>query len=128
MFCWVLNTPLEYSSVNYFHQKLHLNSLIEAWICNCLYWVRQFWKYKIIKAYYKETQKNCNKRVLFIFGNSCLNIFVSFQEKHPREITFLNKALSYLKRIGVSAKSFYCSSLLKFFTIKLPGGYLILKL
>ena len=42
----------------------------------------------------KKTQKNGNKYV--VSENSCSKNFVNFQEKHPREIAFLNKVAGYL--------------------------------
>ena len=42
-----------------------------------------------MKLCYEETQKNDNKYV--VSENSCSKYFVNFQEKHPREIAFLNK-------------------------------------
>ena len=75
---------------NYFHQKLHLRSL-RGLICLCIYLVQQFWRWinEISKVCYEETQKNDNKYV--VSENSCSKYFVNFQEKHPREIAFLNK-------------------------------------
>ena len=87
------------SVFNYFHQKLHLKSL-RGLICLCIYLVRQFWRWinEISKVCYEETQINCTKYV--ISEGSCLKNFVHFQEKHPREISFLNKVAGYLTLTG----------------------------
>ena len=84
---------------NCFHQKLHLRSL-RGLICLCIYLVRQFWRWinEISKVCYEETQNNCTKYV--ISENSCSKNFVYFQEKHPREIAFLNKVAGYLTLTG----------------------------
>ena len=80
---------------NYFHQKLHLRCLWGL-ICLCIYLVRQFWRWirEISEVCYEEIQKNGNKYV--VSENSCSRNFVHFQEKHPREIAFLNKVAGYL--------------------------------
>ena len=84
---------------NYFHQKLHLRSL-RGLICLCIYLVQQFWRWinEISKVCSEETQNNCTKYV--ISENSCSKNFVHFQEKHPREITVLNKVAGYLALTG----------------------------
>ena len=84
---------------NYFHQKLHLRSL-RGLICLCIYLVQQFWRWinEISKVCYEETQNNCTKYV--ISENSCSKNFVYFQEKHSREIVFLNKVAGYLTLTG----------------------------
>ena len=79
----------EYASgtVNYFHQKLHLKSLIGLWICLCLCWVRQLLVNEISKVGYEETQKNGNKHVPFVPGNNCSKVFIKnfwfFEGKLP---------------------------------------------
>ena len=95
MFCWILNTPLSSKPLTIFCQKLHLKAFIGFWTCLCLNLVRQFWINEIRKACYEETQKNGNKHVLFISGNSW-KIFVNFQGKHLSASTFLNNVAGYL--------------------------------
>ena len=73
-----------FKTVNCFHRKLHLKSLTGLWICLYLYWVWQFWINKISKLRSEETQKNVNKHVRLVTGNSCSKIFVKFQGKHLR--------------------------------------------
>ena len=89
----------KFTGFNYFHQKLHLRSL-RGLICLCIYLVRQFWRWinEISKVCYEETQNNCTKYV--ISENSCSKNFVNFQEKHPREIAFLNKVTGDLTFTG----------------------------
>ena len=53
-------------------------------------------KYEISKVYYKETQKNGGKHVLFGPGNSCSKNFVNFQGTQPYGGAFLNKSAGYL--------------------------------
>ena len=80
-----------FTVLNYFHQKLHLRSL-RGLICLCIYLVQQI--NEISKVCREEIQKNGNKYV--VSENSCSKNFTHFQEKHPREIAFLNKAAGYL--------------------------------
>ena len=89
----------EFTGFNYFHQKLHLRSL-RGLICLCIYLVQQLWRWinEISKVCYGETQKNDNKCV--VSENTCSKSFVNFQEKHPREIAFLNKVTGDLTLTG----------------------------
>ena len=79
--CLILNVRLRSENasgtVNYFRQKLHLQSLIGLWIFFCLYWVWRFLN-EISKVCYEETQKNGNKHVPFVPRNSCSNNFINF--------------------------------------------------
>ena len=50
------------------------------------------------KVCYEETQNNRNKYV--VSENSCSKNLAHFQEKHPREIAFLNKVADYLTLTG----------------------------
>ena len=88
-----------FTVLNYFHRKLHLRSL-RGLICLFIYLVRQFWRRinEISKLCYEETQKKGNKDV--VSENRCSKNFVNFQEKHPREIIFLNKVAGYLTLVG----------------------------
>ena len=53
---------------------------------------------EISKVCYGETQKNDNKSV--VSENTCSKNFGNFQEKHPREIAFLNKVSGDLTLTG----------------------------
>ena len=91
--------PLDSQASTIFTKSCILRSL-RGLICLCLYLVQQFWRWinEISKVCYEETQNNCTKYV--ISENSCSKNFVYFQEKHPREIAFLNKVAGYLTLTG----------------------------
>ena len=59
---------------------------------------------EITKVCYEEIQNNCNKYA--VSENSCSKNIVHFQEKHPREIAFLNKVAGYLTFYECSSGKF----------------------
>ena len=62
-----------------------------------MYLVLQIWRWinENSKVCYEKTQKQC-----VVSENSCLKNFVNYQEKHPSEISLLNKVAGYVTLTG----------------------------